>query len=108
MLDDLLSHIKSTVNQSLIGRIYGAFTIKTNIFAPIDIIIMQNTILRKDTNNNKLVFDLKGNTRNRKISPREFGFKRFWLKGLDHKAVFRDLNFNEINNDLHGSLVTLT
>ena len=47
MLDSFIDHIDSTNNKSLIGRIYGVFTIETNIFAPIDIIIMQNTILRK-------------------------------------------------------------
>ena len=44
MLDNFIDHIKKTKNKSLIGRIYGVFTIKTNIFDPIDIIIMQNTI----------------------------------------------------------------
>ena len=46
MLDSFINHIVLTNNKSLISRIYGVFTIKTNIFAPIDIIIMQNTKLR--------------------------------------------------------------
>ena len=40
MLDSFITHISQTDNKSLISRIYGVFTIETNIFAPIDIIIM--------------------------------------------------------------------
>lgn len=43
MLDDYIDHIKKTNNQSLLVRIYGIFTINTNRFAPIDLIVMQNT-----------------------------------------------------------------
>jgi 1-phosphatidylinositol-4-phosphate 5-kinase len=43
MLDSYIDHIKSTDNKSLIARIYGVFTIKTNYFADVDIMIMQNT-----------------------------------------------------------------
>lgn len=43
MLDDYVDHIKSTNNMSLIARIYGIFTIKTNFFEPLDVMIMQNT-----------------------------------------------------------------
>lgn len=32
MLDDMIEHYKATNNQSLIARIYGVFTIKTNLF----------------------------------------------------------------------------
>ena len=40
ILPDYVSHIKSTQNQSLLARIYGIFTIKTNYFDPLDIIVM--------------------------------------------------------------------
>ena len=40
MLDDLIEHYVSTENQSLIARIYGAFTIKTNVFQKLDVIVM--------------------------------------------------------------------
>ena len=107
MLDNFIDHLYNNDNKSLIGRIYGVFTIKTNFFAPIDIIIMQNTILRKEKSDNLIVFDLKGNTRNRKLKPSDIGTKKFWLKKLNHKACFRDLNFNEMRKDLKGKLVTL-
>lgn len=40
MLDDYVDHIKSTNNKSLIARIYGIFTIKTNFFEPLDVMVM--------------------------------------------------------------------
>ena len=43
MLDDLIKHYQNTKNESLIARIYGIFTIKTRVFAPVDVIIMENT-----------------------------------------------------------------
>ena len=43
MLDDYIMHIKGTQNKSLLARIYGIFTIETNYFDPLDIIVMQNT-----------------------------------------------------------------
>ena len=63
---------------------------------------MQNTILRKNKNDNLLQFDLKGNTKNRKLGQKDIGKKKFWLKKLNHKAVLRDLNFVEIDKDLKG------
>ena len=43
MLDDLIKHYQNTKNKSLLARIYGIFTIKTSVFAPVDFIIMENT-----------------------------------------------------------------
>ena len=60
MLVSLIQHFESTNNKSLLGRIYGMFTIKTSVFHPVDIIIMQNTINMMDFENPKMVFDLKG------------------------------------------------
>jgi hypothetical protein len=40
MLDDYVKHIKSLGNKSLIARIYGIFSIKTNQFATLDVMIM--------------------------------------------------------------------
>lgn len=51
MLDDYVEHIKSTNNKSLIARIYGIFTIKTNFFEPLDVMVMQNTCQLKKKQN---------------------------------------------------------
>jgi len=40
MLDKYMYHLKKTENCSLLARIYGAFTIKTNYYQEVDIIIM--------------------------------------------------------------------
>lgn len=66
MLDDYIDHIIKTDNQSLLARIYGVFTFKTNYFAPLDVIVMQNTCQLQNPVNDKMVFDLKGSTVGRK------------------------------------------
>ena len=43
MIDSYIEHLKT--NKSLIARIYGILSIKTEYFKNIDIIIMQNTSL---------------------------------------------------------------
>jgi len=40
MLDDLIAHFEETRNQSLLARIYGLFTIKTNVFKSVNVIVM--------------------------------------------------------------------
>ena len=44
ILDDLIKHFEETENKSLLARIYGMFTIKTDVFHQVDILIMENTI----------------------------------------------------------------
>lgn len=65
MLDDYIEHIKFTENKSLLARIYGVFTIKTNYFTPLDVIIMQNTSRPTNKLHKKMTFDLKGSTKGR-------------------------------------------
>lgn len=79
ILDDYIDHIKMTDNRSLLARIYGVFTITTNYFTPLDVIIMQNTCKVTDETNKKMTFDLKGSTKGRMtgIPPDE---QRFWMK----------------------------
>lgn len=40
MLDDLILHFKKTNNESLLAKIYGVFTINTNVFKSVDVIVM--------------------------------------------------------------------
>ena len=40
MLDKYIEHIKRTKNKSLIGRIYGIYTIDTNYYVPMHLMIM--------------------------------------------------------------------
>ena len=62
ILPDYVNHIKNSNNKSLLVRIYGLYTLKSSLFGPIEIILMQNTAIFKDKQNSKLSFDLKGST----------------------------------------------
>lgn len=41
MLDDLVDFLRKNPD-SLIARIYGVFTLRTNVFSPVRVMIMQN------------------------------------------------------------------
>ena len=43
MLDDYIGHIVKLGNKTLLARIYGIFTVKSNQFKDLDLMIMQNT-----------------------------------------------------------------
>lgn len=67
MIDEFIDHLVQRGNNSLIARIYGIYTIKTNAFADVDFLVMQNTVQMSNPKNSKMVFDLKGSTTNRLI-----------------------------------------
>ena len=48
MVDSMVEHLKD--NKSLLARIYGMFTIKSNMFHSVDFLIMQNTVRVVDKN----------------------------------------------------------
>ena len=101
MLPDMIEHFKD--NRSLLAKIYGCYTIKTNVFEPVDILVMQNTAKVESKENEKMTFDLKGSLKNRKV-----GFEEKWWtdgKKKDCKTCMKDLNFIEINKDLNQSLI---
>lgn len=50
MLDPLLNHLETNTD-SLLARIYGLYSIKTNIFGPLEVIVMQNTAMISDIKN---------------------------------------------------------
>lgn len=43
MIMDYIEHLKVTGNQSLLARIYGIFRVRSPYFAPLEIMVMQNT-----------------------------------------------------------------
>ncbi len=51
-------------------------------------------------NNEKMIFDLKGNTMHREVHFTDIE-KQWWLKSMGHNEVMRDLNFLKINLDLN-------
>lgn len=46
----------------MLARIYGLFTIKTNYFDPLTVMVMQNTFQASLKSDCVLKFDLKGST----------------------------------------------
>ena len=60
LLDPMTDHISNLKNESLLARIYGIFTISSNVFASVSIILMQNTVKMTNSKNKKITFDLKG------------------------------------------------
>lgn len=67
MLDKLLEHFSKSNNNSKIAKIYGVFTLWSNFFSPVDVLMMQNTVVLKNKNNPKMTFDLKGSQINRYV-----------------------------------------
>lgn len=63
MMDDMIKHYKKYPS-SLIARIYGIFTLKSEYFDPIEVMIMKNTAFANE-GNSKMTFDIKGSTMNR-------------------------------------------
>ena len=56
----MIMHFERTNNKSFLAKIYAIYTIRTNVFRPLDIIIMQNTAILRDKTSQKMSFDLKG------------------------------------------------
>ena len=100
MLEDMIAHYKSTKNWSLLSRIYGLFTIKSNKFDPVDVIIMQNTCQLTDPKCARMTFDLKGS----KVHRRTPVTHKFWNTSFNYKKILKCLNFIEINKDNGGIL----
>ena len=61
----MIQHFEDTKNMSILARIYGVYTIKTNLFNSVEVIVMQNTSIINSPLNERMVFDLKGSTKNR-------------------------------------------
>lgn len=113
MLDAYIEHIKATKNESLLARIYGIFKISTNYFAPVNIMIMQNTCyqMRRRTQK-KLTFDIKGSTIDRHVKCLYRRSKNKELtcyqRGKDYcSKVLKDINFCELNNDSKRPVVRI-
>ena len=93
MIDDYINHIKN--GESLIARIYGIFSIKTEYFKNLDIIVMQNSSLFFSDNSKKTSFDLKGSLINRfnKYDVRNISNPKF-----KNTPLLKDLNFIQLQN----------
>jgi hypothetical protein len=105
MLDSYIEHLECSNNKSMLARIYGIFTFKTDSFVPMNVMIMENTA-RVQRNSKMMKFDLKGSSIGRySVVKREK--PHFWRTSLDCHKVLKDKNFMEINNDTDNSLLSL-
>ena len=60
MLENFIEYLELKNNKSLIAKIYGVFTIKSNVFKSVDVMIMETTSFKKNPKNVSVKFDLKG------------------------------------------------
>jgi 1-phosphatidylinositol-4-phosphate 5-kinase len=104
MLDDFIYHLFQNNNESLIAKIYGVFTIKTDRFAPLDFMIMENTVRTGETNS-KVLFDLKGSTFKRlsKLKVEDLN----WRKKMNCSKVLKDLNWLKFYKEMGSCLMDL-
>ena len=105
MLDDMIDYFRE--NKSYLARIYGVFTIRTNSFASVDILVMRNSMREMDQTNQSITFDIKGSLQGRivRFPKSEDGW---WLRGrVGHKKCLKDKNFLKINYDLDQNLIDI-
>lgn len=107
ILPDYVKHIKSLENQSMLARIYGLFTIKTQYFVPVNIMIMQNTYKSKFASDCVLKFDLKGSVVARNVTSfvsestqaklNQVKSQDQFFKLLQTKKTLKDVNLMNLN-----------
>jgi 1-phosphatidylinositol-4-phosphate 5-kinase len=66
MMPGYIEHLKANPD-SLLSKILGIFTVESEKFSKVHIMIMENTIRLKDKKKLKFVFDLKGSQIHRDV-----------------------------------------
>lgn len=112
ILDDYIIHIKRTNNKSLLARIYGIFSIKTNYFNNGHFMVMQNTAQMKSNQkgNKLLTFDLKGSSIARKTHLKynnSSQLLQYYDRAKMTKRVLKDINFLELDLESPKRIVRL-
>lgn len=106
ILNDLLIHFHNTENKSLLARIYGLYSLKTNVFGKLNVMVMQYTCNPDHPFNQKMTFDLKGSTVKRLVKlPNED--QLFWRENHNYKKGLKDTNLRIINKDLPYDLISI-
>ena len=93
LIDSYILHLEKSENKSLLARIYGIFTFKSNIFPPLEIMIMQNTVRPTHMNTNLMKFDLKGSSIARYTNLGED--HQFWKASMkpEKDKILKDIHF---------------
>ena len=96
-LDPIIEHLRAN-NDSLLAKVFGVFSVKTKLYASMDFLVMENVTYGLDTKIQKITFDLKGSTYNRRIKT---------TKAMDSSRVLKDQNFIEMSNHYGNKLLKL-
>jgi 1-phosphatidylinositol-4-phosphate 5-kinase len=102
LLNPFIQHLVEHNGASMIAKIFGVFTIRTKMYAPLDFVIMENIARLTNPVHDKITFDLKGSTVGREIKLKNLE----WNKKLKYSGVLKDINFIQISN-LRGKLIDL-
>jgi hypothetical protein len=103
MINAYVDHISCTENESLLSRIYGVYTFKTNNFDPMEVIIMENTI-RASRESSRITFDLKGSLDGRFTKLQS---DASWRESMNVGKVLKDNNYLEMNAKMDLALLSL-
>lgn len=103
ILQDYLRHIQNMENQSMLARIYGLFTITTNYFVPLNVMVMQNTFQSSGNKSDCILkFDLKGsriarNVKNMTDPETQMQINQAKTEAEFFKAMHTDKTLKDIN-----------
>lgn len=81
MMPAYSQHLKKN-EDSLLSKILGIFTVETESFSSVHIMLMENTVRLKDPNQLRYIFDLKGSTVDRVVGGK-----------TKNSTTLKDLNF---------------
>ena len=81
MLPDLVQHYNKNPD-SLIAKIFGAFTVKTDSTHEVHLILMENTLQLKNASGLEYIFDLKGSLVSRQVKGK-----------ITSSTTLKDVNF---------------
>jgi hypothetical protein len=90
LLPDYVEHLRTNKN-SLLSKILGVFTVKSDSINEVHVMLMENTLQLKNPDNLKYIFDLKGSTVGRSV------------KGYTTTSTtLKDLNFMVAKEKIDG------
>jgi 1-phosphatidylinositol-4-phosphate 5-kinase len=107
LLRPFYNYLASRSGKTLIAKIYGLFSIRTSMYAPMDFVVMENVSRLNNQENFKVTFDMKGSTF-RRYANLQNKQKQFWKRKLDCSGVLKDLNFLEISKAIGNKLLDLS
>ncbi len=88
------NHIIFYNNNSVLCRVYGLYTIKIEGLAPINLILMENTIMYHEQLQIRRIYDLKGSLKGRKAKKQ----KNTPSKEISSLAKLSVLNSRKLQN----------